>query len=82
MLDCILSCGGEGRAENVTDVAAVDSAFVELVELLRAWLNRCPVGVVGAWAIWAIPLPWRSMLSNVVGLVLAAMLRKVRGLDK
>jgi hypothetical protein len=38
-------------------------------------------GVGGASAIWAIP-PVRSTLSNVVGLVLAAMLRNVRGFER
>lgn len=32
--------------------------------------------------MWAMPLPCRSMLSSVVGFVLAAMLRNVRGLER
>jgi len=42
----------------------------------------CVGGGVGAWAIWAMPLPFKSMLSKVVGLVLAAMLLNVRGSDR
>lgn len=38
-------------------------------------------GVGGACAIWAIP-PVKSTLSKVVGLVLAAILRNVRGFDR
>ena len=38
--------------------------------------------MVGAWAICATPLGVRSILSNVVGLVLAAILLKVFGSDK
>jgi hypothetical protein len=38
-------------------------------------------GVGGACAIWAIP-PVRSTLSKVVGLVLAAILWKVRGFER
>ena len=38
-------------------------------------------GVGGACAIWAIP-PVRSTLNKVVGLVLAAILWKVRGLER
>jgi hypothetical protein len=38
-------------------------------------------GVGGACAIWAIP-PVRSTLNKVVGLVLAAMLWKVRGFER
>lgn len=39
------------------------------------------VGVNGACAMWAMPPPCMSMLSNVVGFVLAAILLNVRGSD-
>lgn len=53
-------------------------------EELRMWGKRFTYvgGVVGAWAICAIPFPFISMLSSVVCLVLAAMLLKVRGSDR
>ena len=44
----------------------------------RYWVG----GVVGTCAICAMPFPYISRLSTVVGFVLAAMLLKVRGSER
>jgi hypothetical protein len=69
-----------GRAEKV-----MDAPFVP-VDDDRPWGGKrglaAVTGVPGACAMWPTPAGPRSMLSTVVGLVLAAMLLKVRELDR
>jgi len=69
--------GEGGRAENDIEPPAGPLGFGDkgpgILEPVR--------GVGGASAIWAIP-PVRSTLNKVVGLVLAAILRNVRGFER
>jgi hypothetical protein len=69
--------GEGGRAENVIEPPAGPLGFgYKGPEILE------PVtGVGGACAMWAIP-PVKSTLNKVVGLVLAAILRNVRGFER
>lgn len=73
--------GDGGSAEKVMDAPL----FIRLVPLdeVRACVVRCrcPDGVSGACAMWAMP-PLRSTLSRVVGFVLAAMLLNVCGSER
>lgn len=53
---------------------------VEDERTCTAWRGEiCDAGVAGTWAMCPTPAGGRSMLRIVVGLVLAAILRKVRG---
>jgi hypothetical protein len=75
-------CGGS--AEKVIDAPLPTTPPDVPAEEDLTWGKRgiCDKGVLGACAICATPLGVRSILSKVVGLVLAAMLLKVFGLDK
>jgi len=85
MDDCEREDDWGGRAEKVMDAPLLIKPFVP-VDDDRAWgWERGLVGVTGVTGTCAMcptPAGPRSMLSTVVGLVLAAMLLKVRALDR
>jgi hypothetical protein len=74
-----------GKAENETEAPLPKRPGFVLVDAERiCGGNRVTVdrGVTGTWAICATPLGARSMLSTVVGFVLAAILLNVFGLER
>jgi hypothetical protein len=73
-------CSDGGSAEKVMDAPLPITPADVPVEEERTWgwkRDICDAGVAGTCAICAIPLGVRSMLSKVVGFVLAAILLKV-----
>ncbi len=69
--------GEGGRAENDIEAPAEPPGF----GYKGPGILGPVTGVGGASAMWATP-PVRSTLSKVVGLVLAAILRNVRGFER
>jgi len=69
--------GEGGRAENVIEPPAGPLGF----GYKGPGILGLVTGVGGACAMWAMP-PVRSTLNKVVGLVLAAILRNVRGFER
>lgn len=77
--------GEGGSAENVMEVPVLSRAGPPPVDAVRMCGNLCAcegTALVGACAMCAIPPPFKSMLSSVVGFVLAAILRNVRGSER
>jgi len=77
--------GWFGRVENVMEPALLSRpGLLKEEECRTCGAKRCSwvVCATGACAIWAMPPPFKSILRRVVGFVLAAMLRNVRGSDR